>query len=76
MQNFGLDVALKVFQHYRGCKIDCPKYFYDVDFVIQVAAQKEDKREREKIAVICGYTADWLEAKIRKYNNQQSRQEG
>ena len=71
IQIFGLDVALKLFQHYRGCKIDCPKYFYDVDFVIKVAAQKEDKREREKIAVICGYTADWLEQKVRKYNNQQ-----
>ena len=74
MQIFWLDVALKLFQHYRGCKIDCPKYLYNVDFVIKVAAQKEDKREREKIAVVCGYTADWLEQKVRKYNKQQSEQ--
>jgi hypothetical protein len=69
---FGIDVALKLFQHYRGCKLVCPKYFYNADFVIKVAAQKEDKREREKIAVLCGYTAEWLEQRVRKYWNQQS----
>jgi len=69
---FGIDVALKLYQHYRGCKLDCPKYFYNVDFVVKVAAQKEDKREREKIAVLCGYTSDWLEQRLRKYYRQQT----
>ena len=69
----GIEAALKLYQHFRGCKIDFPKYFYNVDFVIKVAAQKEEKREREKIAVICGYTADWLEQKVRKYHSQQSK---
>lgn len=67
---FGVDVALKLFKHYKGCRIDCPKYFYQLDYVIKIAAQKEDKRERAKISVLCGYTAEWLERKIREYLNQ------
>ena len=73
---FGVDVALKIHRHYRGCRIAVPKNLYKVDFVIKVAAQKDDKREREKIAVLCGYTAEWLEQKVRKYSNKQSEQGG
>jgi hypothetical protein len=68
---FGVEVAVRLYRHFRGCRIDCPKFFYNVDFVIQVAATKEDRREREKVAVVCGYTAEWIESKVREYLKQQ-----
>lgn len=69
IQLCGLDVALKLFRHFRGCRIDFPKYFYQVDYIIQIAAQKEDRREREKVAIIAGYTASWLDKQIKKNHN-------
>jgi hypothetical protein len=72
---FGLDVALGLYKHYRGCRIDCPKNFFNTDFLIKVAAEKENKREREKIAVTCGLTSEWLEARVRKYLREKTRQE-
>ena len=65
----GLEVACKLYRHFKGCRVDYPKYFYKLEYVIQVASEKEDKRERERVAVIAGYTAQWLERKIREYNS-------
>ena len=65
----GLEVACKLFRHFRGCRVDFPKYFYKLEYVIQVASAKEDKRERERVAIVAGYTAQWLERKIREYNS-------
>jgi len=62
----GLDVTCKLFRHFRGCRIDLPKYFYKVDYIIKIASEKDDKREREKVAIIAGYTAGWLEKQIRE----------
>ena len=62
----GLEIACRLFRHFRGCRIDFPKYFYKVDYIIKIAAEKDDKRERERVAIIAGYTAGWLEKKIRK----------
>ena len=62
----GLEVACELFRHFRGCRIDFPKYFYKVDYIIKIAAEKDDKRERERVAIIAGYTAQWLEKQIRK----------
>jgi CTP-dependent riboflavin kinase len=64
---FGADVALKMYVHFRGCHISFPKRFYKSEYVIEIASKQYDKREREKIAVLCGYTSGWLERKVREY---------
>ena len=46
----GCEAALKLFKHYRGGKIDCPKFLYRQDYLVELASQVSDKRERAKIA--------------------------
>jgi hypothetical protein len=65
----GADAALKMYIHFRGCHISFPKRFYKPEYVVEIASKQEDRREREKIAIICGYTAGWLERKVRAYVN-------
>ena len=60
----GSEATLKLFKYFRGCKIDCPKFFYRQDFIVGLAAQVQDKRERAKIAVASGYTANRLEVLV------------
>ena len=62
----GIEVALKLYIHFRGCHISLPKHFYKTEYIITVASKCSDKREREKIAIICGYTAQWIERRIRE----------
>ena len=63
----GSDATLKLFKYFRGCKIDCPKFFYRQDYIVGLAAQVSDKRERAKIAVASGYTANRLEVLVSQW---------
>ena len=63
----GSDATLKLFKYFRGCKIDCPKFFYKQDYIVGLAAQVPDKRERAKIAVASGYTANRLEVLVSQW---------
>jgi hypothetical protein len=61
----GIDIAVKMYIHFRGCHLSFPKYFYMPDYVVRIASNCQDKREREKIAITCGYTSQWVERKVR-----------
>ena len=67
---FGGKTALEMYVHFRGCTINCPKHFFKQEYVVEVASRCIDKREREKIAIICGYTSQWIERKVRERNHQ------
>jgi hypothetical protein len=73
---FGADVALKMYVHFRGCHISFPKRFYKPEYVVEIASKQEDRRERERIAIVCGYTSGWLERKVREYMINQVGREG
>ena len=60
----GCEATLKLFKYFRGCKIDCPKFFYRQDYIVELAVQVTDKRERAKIAIASGYTANRLEVLV------------
>ena len=66
----GVEATLKLFKYFRGCKIDCPKFFYRQDFIVELASQVQDKRERAKIAIASGYTANRLEALVYQRKKQ------
>lgn len=68
---FGEETAFKMFKHYRGCKVNCPKYLYKQDFVVKIAAREPNKRQRERIAILCGYTAGRLESLVKEYLKSQ-----
>ena len=71
----GEEMAFKVFVNYGGCEINCPKYLYKQEFVIKLAIKEKDKRQREKIAIHCGYTAGRLESLVKKYLKNNPSQE-
>ena len=60
----GYEATLKLYKYFRGCKIDCPKFLYRQDYIVELAAHVPDKRMRAKIAIASGYTANRLEALI------------
>ena len=62
----GSEATLKLYKYFRGCKIDCPKFFYRQDFIVGLAAQVPDKRKRAKLAVASGYTANRLEVLVKQ----------
>ena len=62
--------TLKLFKYFRGCKIDCPKFFYRQDYVVDAAAQIPDRRERAKVAVAAGYTANRLEVLLNQHRKR------
>ena len=41
----GREATLKLYRYFRGCKIDCPKFFYRQDFIVALAAKEPNKRE-------------------------------
>jgi hypothetical protein len=65
-QVFGGRMALEMYVHFRGCTINCPKHFFTQEFVVRTASKCQDRRGREKIAIICGYTSQWIERKVRE----------
>ncbi|GHU46730.1 hypothetical protein FACS1894120_4050 [Clostridia bacterium] len=68
----GIENTLKLFNSYHGCKINCPKYLYKPEFVVRIAAEEPDKRQRERIAILCGYTAGRLESLVKEYKKEQT----
>ena len=62
----GIDAALKMYTHFRGCYLNFPKRFYKPEYVISIAAKEPDKRERKRLAILCGYTTSWLERKVKE----------
>jgi len=67
----GCEAALKIFKHYRGGKIDCPKFLYRQDYLVDLASKVSDKRDRAKIAIASGYTVNRLEALVNKRKKEE-----
>ena len=66
----GRDGMLKLFQYFRGDKIDCPMRLYRPEFVADLAKQTNDRRERAKIARAAGYTVKFIEGMLRKRSEE------
>ena len=63
---FGVEVAVRMYIHFRGCSLGFPKHFYKPEYVVSVAATCVDRRDRERIAITCGYTSQWIERMVRE----------
>ena len=63
---FGIEVAVRMYIHFRGCSLGFPKHFYKPEYVVSVAATCSDRRDRERIAITCGYTSQWIERMVRE----------
>ena len=66
----GVETTLLLFKHFRGSKIDCPKFLYRQNCVVEFSAQIEGKRERARIAIATGYTANRLEALVSQWRKR------
>lgn len=66
----GRDAMLKLFKYFRGDKIDCPMNLYRPEFIVDLARQETDRRERAKIARAGGYTVKFIEGVLRKRRSE------
>lgn len=65
----GIELTLKLFRYYGGCQVNYPKHFFKADFVAKAASQRLGKREKERLAVACGYTVGWIEKLLGGYRH-------
>jgi hypothetical protein len=63
---FGIDVAVRMYIHFRGCSLGFPKHFYKPEYIVSIAATCANRRDRERIAMTCGYTSQWIERMVRE----------
>jgi hypothetical protein len=63
---FGIEVAVRMYIHFRGCSLGFPKHFYKPEYIVSVAATCPNRRDRERIAMTCGYTSQWIERMVRE----------
>jgi len=63
---FGIEVAVRMYIHFRGCNLRLPKHFYKPEYTVSIAAQCTERRDRERIAMTCGYTSQWIERMVRE----------
>ena len=65
-QVFGGEMALAMYANFRGCTINCAMSFFKKEYVVELAMKCKDKRERERIAMICGYSSQTIEKAVRE----------
>jgi len=63
---FGGEIALAMYANFRGCTINCAMSFFKKEYVVELAMKCKDKRERERIAIICGYSSQTIEKAVRE----------
>ena len=63
---FGWQMAMKMYVHFRGSTINCAMSFFKKEYVVEIASRCENKRERERIARICGYASQTIEKAMRE----------
>ena len=66
----GKEAMLKLFNHFRGDKIECPMRMYRAEYIADLAKQTTDRRERAKIARAGGYTIKFIEGILSKRKNE------
>ena len=62
----GMDATIKLHRAFNGRRILCVKHLYDIQFIVTLAAEKQDKKYIEKLVFETGYSYDWLVKKIRE----------
>ena len=63
---FGGEMALAMYANFRGCTVNCAMNFFKKEYVVEIAMKCKDKRERERIAMICGYSSQTIEKAVRE----------
>ncbi|MGN1422128.1 MAG: hypothetical protein ACI4XA_02005 [Oscillospiraceae bacterium] len=62
----GKDAMLKLYENYRGDKIDCPMKLYRAEFIADLVSEETDRRRRAEIARAGGYALKFIESIIQK----------
>lgn len=62
----GAEHMLNLFRHLRGEKVHYPKKLYRAEFIADLAALTENRRERARIARAGGYTAKFIDEMTNK----------
>lgn len=62
----GTEDMLKLYENYRGDKIECPMKLYRAEYIADLVSQETDRRKRAEIARAGGYALKFIESIIQK----------
>lgn len=62
----GAEAMLKLYENYRGDKIECPMKLYRAEYIADLVSQETDRRKRAEIARAGGYALKFIESIIQK----------
>jgi hypothetical protein len=66
----GRDMMFKIFNYYRGSRIEFPMHLYRSEFIIKLAKKETDKNKRAKIIRAGGYSARVIEKLLNQLKKQ------
>lgn len=62
----GAEAMLKLYDNYRGDKIECPMKLYRAEYIASLVEKEKDRRRRAEIARSGGYALKFIESIIQK----------
>ena len=62
----GAEAMMKLYENYRGDKIDCPMKLYRAEYIADLVSRETDRRRRAEIARSGGYALKFIESIINK----------
>ena len=62
----GAEAMLKLYENYRGDKIECPMKLYRAEYIADLVSQTTDRKKRAEIARAGGYALKFIEGIIQR----------
>ena len=61
----GIEATINLHRAFNGRRVLCVKHLYDVEYIVTLAIEKQDKKYLERLVFETGYSFDWLKKKMR-----------
>ena len=68
----GSDIAIKIFQRYKGQQITFPVKLYAMQYIVEQIAQNKHGESVKEIARKYGYTEQWIRRMMKKRQTKES----
>ena len=69
----GAEAMMKLYENYRGDKIDCPMKLYRAEYIADLVSRETDRRRRAEIARSGGYALKFIESIINKRKKEREK---
>jgi len=66
----GVDIAVKIFERYKGQQITFPVKLYSVQYIVKQITENKEGASVKEIARKYGYTEQWIRCLMKKNKGQ------